>query len=274
MEKIKDALEKAKIQQSGQVSGFATKQNKPTGNLPTTNDALASIVYSETAVVGLDPAVLENNRIVAQNKHDPASWVFDSLRTQVLQKMEENNWRTIAIVSPTPESGKSVVGINLAISIAQQPQKTVMLVDFDLRKPRVAQYLGIKREKSINNFLAGNAQLSEIIVNPSIPRLTIVPTNKPVSQSSETLSSSNIQNLIVELKDRYDSRIVIFDLPPLLNTDDAMVLLPQVDCVLLVVGNGQNTESEIADAMRLLTKTNILGVVVNRAEVEARAYYY
>ena len=149
-----------------------------------------------------------------------------------------------------------------------------MLVDFDLRKPRIAEYLGIKREKSINNFLAGNAELSEIIVNPSIPRLTVVPTNKPVSQSSETLSSSNIQKLIIELKERYDSRIVIFDLPPLLNADDAMVLLPQVDCILLVVGNGQNTESEIAETMRLLTKSNILGVVVNRAEVEARAYYY
>jgi capsular exopolysaccharide synthesis family protein len=274
MEKIKDALEKAKILQSGQSSELGTNQNKPASIRPISNDALASIVYSETAVVKLDPAILENNRIVAQNKHDPTSWVFDSLRTQVLQKMEENNWRTIAIVSPTPESGKSVVAINLAISIAQQPQKTAMLVDFDLRKPRVAEYLGIKREKSINNFLSGNAQLSEIIVNPSIPRLTIVPTNKPVSQSSETLSSSNIQKLIIELKERYDSRVVIFDLPPLLNADDAMVLLPQVDCVLLVVGNGQNSESEITETMRLLTKSNILGVVVNRAEVEARAYYY
>ncbi len=274
MEKIKDALQKAKTQQSGQTPGFATKHNKSTSKLSISNEELQSIVYNESAVVKLDPAILENHRIVAQNKHDPASWIFDSLRTQVLQKMEENNWRTIAIVSPTPESGKTVVAINLAISIAQQLQKTAMLVDFDLRKPRVAQYLGIKREKSINNFLAGNAELSEVIVNPSIPRLTIVPTNKPVSQSSETLSSTNIQKLIIELKERYDSRIVIFDLPPLLNADDAMVLLPQVDCVLVVVGNGQNTESEIVEAMRLLTKSNILGVVVNRAEVEARAYYY
>ena len=274
MEKIKDALEKAKIQQLGNKAPiFETKKSK-SSNILGSNDALQSIIYSETAVVKLDPATLENYRIVAHNKHDPNSWVFDSLRTQVLQKMEENNWRTIAIVSPTPESGKSVIAINLAISIAQQPQKTAMLVDFDLRKPHVAQYLGIKREKSINNFLAGDAELSEIIVNPSIPRLTIVPTNKPVSQSSETLSSSNIQKLIIELKERYESRIVIFDLPPLLNADDAMVLLPQVDCVLLVVGNGQNTESEIAEAMRLLTKSNILGVVVNRAEVEVRPYYY
>ena len=274
MEKIKDALEKAKIQQLGNKAPiFETKKSKSSNTLHSDN-AFQSIIYSETAVVKLDPATLENYRIVAHNKHDPNSWVFDSLRTQVLQKMEENNWRTIAIVSPTPESGKSVIAINLAISIAQQPQKTAMLVDFDLRKPRVAQYLGIKREKSINNFLAGDAELSEIIVNPSIPRLTIVPTNNPVSQSSETLSSSSVQKLIIELKERYDSRIVIFDLPPLLNADDAMVLLPQVDCVLLVVGNGQNTETEIAETMRLLAKSSILGVVVNRAAVEVRAYYY
>jgi protein-tyrosine kinase len=274
MEKIKDALEKAKNQQTGQKTVYTTKQNNSPRVLPKSDDELRTIAYSETTVLKLDAAVLENYRIVAQNKHDPASWMFDSLRTKVLQRMEENKWRTMAIVSPTPESGKTVVAINLAISIAQQPQKTAMLVDFDLRKPRVAQYLGIKREKSINNFLAGDADLSEIIVNPSIPRLTIVPTNKPVSQSSETLSSSSIQKLIIELKERYDSRIVIFDLPPLLNADDAMVVLPQVDCVLLVVGDGLNTESEITEAMRLLTKSNILGVVVNRAEVEARAYYY
>jgi hypothetical protein len=274
MEKIKDALEKAKNQPSRNDAVFATKLDKSLRKLPKSDDALHSIVYSDTAVVKLDPAVLENNRIVAQNKHDPASWVFDSLRTQVLQKMEENNWRTIAIVSPTPEAGKTVVAINLAISIAQQPQKTALLVDFDLRKPRIAQYLGIKREKSINNYLAGNATLSEIIVNPSIPRLTILPTNKPVSQSSETLSSSNIQRLITELKDRYDSRIVIFDLPPILSVDDAMVLLPQVDCVLIVVGDGQHTEHELIETKRLLSKSNILGVVVNRTEVETKAYYY
>lgn len=274
MEKIKDALEKAKILGGSERPVSTATQNRTFNKLSKDDDKLKSIVYNKANIVKLDSEHLENNRIVAQNKHDPMSWVFDSLRTQVLQKMEENNWRTIAIISPTPEAGKTVVAINLAISIAQQPQKTAMLVDFDLRKPRIAQCLGIKREKSINNFLAGDAELSEIIVNPGIPRLTIVPTNKPVNQSSETLSSNSIQKLIIELKERYDSRIVIFDLPPILNADDAMVLLPQVDCVLVVVGNGQHTETEIAETMRLLTKSNILGVVVNRAEVEPRAYYY
>lgn len=272
MEKIKDALSKAKAQQNIQVKQ-PTAPNTKKQDFLIDDNKLESIIYSETTVIQLKPTHLENCRIVAQNKHEPASWAFDSLRTQVLQKMEENNWRTIAVISPTPEAGKTVVAINLAISIAQQPQKTAMLVDFDLRKPRVAQYLGIKPEKSINDFLDGNAELSEIIVNPSIPRLTIVPTNKPVNQSSETLSSSKIKKLIIELKERYDSRVVIFDLPPLLNADDAMVLLPQVDCVLLVLGNGLHTESDIEETMRLLTKSNILGAVVNRAEVESRTYY-
>lgn len=273
MEKIKDALDKAKNEHNSQRSASTVIRNKIVDKFSKDNE-LKAIVYNENNVIQLNAEHLENNRIVALNKHDPMSWVFDSLRTQVLQKMEENNWRTIAVVSPTPESGKSVITINLAISIAQQPQKTAMIVDFDLRKPRIAQYLGIKREKSMNNFLSGDVTLSEIIVNPGIPRLTVIPTNKPVKQSSETLSSNQIQKLIIELRERYESRVIIFDLPPILNTDDAMVLLPQVDCVLLVMGNGQHTESEISETMRLLSKSNILGVVVNRAEVPSRDYYY
>lgn len=273
MEKIKDALDKAKVRRTSQVRK-PLGELKSNSNLAQIDDELNSIVYKETSVVQLDVAHLEKNRIVAQNDNNPASWIFDSLRTQVLQKMEENNWRTVAIVSPTPAAGKSNISINLAVSIAKQPQKSVMLVDFDLRRPSIAQYLGLNQEKSFNDFLEGHANLSEIIVNPGIPQLTIIPTNKPVKKSSESLSSARVKKLIVELKERYDSRVVIFDLPPILNADDAMVLLPQVDCVLLVVGNGLHTESEISETMRLLTRYNILGVVVNKAEVESRNYYY
>jgi protein-tyrosine kinase len=269
MEKIKDALSKSKVQRGDgglQSTVIRSKAAKVEDEL--------KIVYSKTRVVQLDQIHLENNRIVAQNKNDPTGWIFDSLRTQVLQKMEENNWRTMAIVSPTEASGKSVIAINLAISIAKLPQKTAMLVDFDLRRPSVARYLGLKQEKSINDFIAGNTKLPEIIINPGIPHLTVLPTNRPVKQSSETLSSKSIQNLVIELRERYDSRIVVFDLPPILNADDAMVLLPQVDCVLLVLSNGAHMESEITQTMRLLTKSNILGVVVNKVETDPRTYYY
>jgi capsular exopolysaccharide synthesis family protein len=274
MEKIKDALVKAKVDSGVILQRGVLKNGKKALKFKHVDEELKSIVYTKSAIVHLNNDHLETNRIVAQNKHDPASWVFDSIRTQVLQIMEENKWRTLAVVSPTPASGKTLVAINLAISIAQQPHKTAILVDFDLRKPRVAEYLGLKQEKSMNDFLEGNIEeLSEIIVNPGIPRLTIIPTNKTVNKSAENLSSGAVQELVIDLKDRYDSRVVIFDLPPLLNVDDAMVVLPLVDCVLLVVADGEHTESELNDTMRLLSKSNIVAVVANKAEVEVRSYY-
>lgn len=279
MEKIKDALAKAKIENAEtKVSSKAAAPNaviqKGTKGFPDTENELGMISYLNTPVIKLDSAHLEKNRIVAQSKSDMNSYSFDSLRTQIIQKMEENNWRTIAVVSPTPQSGKTLISINLAISIAHQPQKTAILVDFDLRRPKVASYLGIHTEKSMNDYLQNKAQLKDIMINPGIERLVVVPTMKPVSKSAETLSSNKVTNLISELRDRYDSRIVIFDCPPVLNSDDAMVLLPQVDCILLVIANGMSTQSEIEETLHHLPKDNLLGIVLNKAEIESKAYYY
>ncbi|MES2579485.1 MAG: CpsD/CapB family tyrosine-protein kinase [Pseudomonadota bacterium] len=279
MEKIKDALAKAKIENVGNKVSTTTVQpevvtQQTVKGFPNTENELGQITYLNTPIIKLDNAHLEKNRIVAHTKSDLNSYSFDSLRTQILQKMEENNWRTIAVVSPTPQSGKTLVSINLAISIAHQPQKTAILVDFDLRRPKVATYLGIHTEKSMNDYLQDKAPLKDIMINPGIDRLVIVPTMKPVSKSAEILSSKKVTSLITELRERYESRIVIFDCPPVLNSDDAMVLLPQVDCILLVIANGMSTQSEIEETLHHLPKNNLLGVVLNKAEIESKAYYY
>jgi len=187
--------------------------------------------------------------------------------------MEANGWRTVAITSPTPEAGKTVVSINLAMSIAHQTEKTAMLVDFDLRRPKIAAYLGLPPGKSLNEVLDGDAEVQEALVNPGLARLVVLPTNRPVPKSSETLSSRKVGKLVQELRERYAERVVIFDLPPLLNVDDAMSILPQIDCVLMVVANGMSSQAELEDCMRLLPSANVVGVVLNKAEVEAKTYY-
>lgn len=278
MEKIKEALAKAKQYAKHKVPEIkhdaVARSQIIKSNFTDTENELGNIAYQNTTVVKLDSRHLEKNRIVAHIKNNAITGVFDSLRTQVLQKMEENNWRTLAIVSPTPGSGKTLTAINLAISIAQQPHKTAVLVDFDLRRPRIANYLGIHTEKSLNDFLGGKAEIHEVMVNPSIPRLVILPTQKPVSRSAETLSSGVVANLIKELKERYKSRVVIFDLPPMLNSDDAMVILPQIDCILMVVASGMSTETEIEETLHHLPKENMLGVMLNRADIQEKSYYY
>lgn len=287
MEKIKGAIEKARLAAGQSILSQekrVVRTERPTVNpvapiketqtAASTEADVVPIDYEKTQVVKLDLNHLDKNRIIALNERDPRTSIFDSLRTQVIQKMEENNWRTLAIISPTPGCGKTSIAINLAISIAEQPQKTAILVDFDLRRPRVASYLGLKTEKSMNDFLNGSADLQDILVNPSVPRLVVLPTNRPVNKSSEMLASSKISNLIKELKGRYDSRIVVIDLPPMLNSDDAMVVLQQVDCALMIVGNGLVNEADINESMRLLAKTNLLGIVINKAEdVQVRDYY-
>lgn len=278
MERIKQAMDKAKSLHANEPAKRETapQQNRHTTTAasPQAADGLENVNYNQTRVVKLREELLEKNRIVAYNKNDAMSMNFDVLRTHVLQKMEENGWRTLAITSPTPESGKTVIAINLAMSIAQQTNKSAILVDFDLRRPKIGNYLGLPMEKSLNDLLEGTVELADVLVNPDIPRLVVLPTKHPIKNSSETLSSKKISNLISELRNRYESRIVILDLPPVLISDDAIALLPQVDCVLMVVANATSTKQEIQESLRLISTANLLGTVFNKAEIEPRAYYY
>jgi protein-tyrosine kinase len=248
------------------------KQVSPQVPLTGKPGELGALNYVQTKVVPLSAEHLERQRIVAFNKNSTMGWAFDLLRTQVLKTMEENGWRTLAITSPTPEAGKTVLAINLAMSIAHYTTKTALLVDFDLRRPKVGDYLDLPMEQSLNDLLSGQAELQDVLVNPTLPRFVVLPTRKPVPLSTEVLSSPQVGNLITDLRERYDSRIVIFDLPPLLSSDDAITVLPKFDCVLLVVANGMSSKKEIEDSLHHLATANLIGTVLNKAEPESRSY--
>lgn len=275
MERIKQAVEKdKKLHPRNSGRPEQPFQSRVPHAAEAQQQELEDINYKQTRVIKLEMEHLGKNRIFAFSKNNAMSMNIDLLRTQVLQKMKENGWRTLAITSPTPEAGKTVVAINLAMSIAQQTDKTAMLVDFDLRRPKIGAYLGIPMEKSLNDLLDGTAELPDILINPDMPRLVVLATKKPVSKSSETLSSKKISGLISDLRERYESRIIIFDLPPVLVIDDALALLPQIDCVLMVVASGMSTKREIEDSLRHLPAAKLIGTVFNKAEAKPTDHYY
>jgi len=279
MERIKQAIEKVKKQDSIAKKRHAElEQEKATAsfNPNSSHDQieLEDFIYERTRKVNVQYSHLEKHRIVSFNKSNAMSMNFDLLRTLVLQKMKENNWRTLAITSPTPEAGKTVVAINLAMSIAQQTNYTALLADFDLRRPKIGTYFGIPMEKSLNEFLDGTAELSDVLVNPQMPKLVVLPTKIPVRKSSEILSSKKITDLIKDLRERYESRIVVFDLPPVLVSDDVIALMPQIDCVLMVVANGMSTKKEIEDSLSLLPSEKLIGTILNKADSESMGDYY
>ena len=265
MERIKLAIEKARAQaeESSPLHAVqAVAQDVSRLRQPRSGPA-SDIVYTRTKVVSLDPAHLARHRVIAANKADPQSNVFDVLRTHLLQNVADNGWRTVAVTAPTPGCGKSTVAVNLALSIARQERPTILLADFDLRRPKIGSYLGLNVNAGLSAYLEGQKPLSDVLVNPGTPGLVVLPNEKPCENAAETLVNQKVQSLVSELSSRYESRLVLFSIPALLGGDDALAFLPNVDCVLLVVGNGKTTKTELEESMRLLQNKDLAGVVLN-----------
>src|SRR5215469_11254709 len=172
MEKIRQAVERAKSASSEEPLRPITASHGPGApqapppsptqkSKPTVNPAAQAPHFKD---VELNWQKLEQQRIVAHNAADPRSKAFDMLRTQVLQSMDQKNWRFLAITSPTAGCGKTVTAINLALSIARQPERSSLLIDMDLQRPSVASCLGLKSRDGVHGVLEGRTALADAIM--------------------------------------------------------------------------------------------------------------
>lgn len=268
MERIKQALDKARDQQQASTPGQppVTQSEAP--------EPEQGITYTKTSVISVSPKALHNNRVVAANEDDPIAASYKVLRTQVLQRLRANDWNSLAITSPTEGCGKTLTSINLAISLAREVNHTVLLVDLDLRRPKLHTYFPGIPGLGISDYLLDAVELNNVLINPGIERLVILPGHKAFTHSSETLSSPRMVQLVEELKARYPSRIVLFDLPPVLSSDDVIAFAPYVDAALLVVEDGQTQKKELKRAVELLESINILGTVLNKVSEGELTHYY
>ncbi len=274
MERIKRALELARRQREQDPS--APKGPRLADDLQqTVATELEAIRYTQTRVEPVDIEALAERRVVARQPRDPRATQINILRTKVLQMMETRGWRTIAVTSAAPAAGKSFLAANLAASIAMQVDYTALVVDADMHHPSIAGYFGIEASVGLGDYLSSDIPLSSIMINPGMERLVLLPGRREVSvDSSGLLATPRMSKLVEELKTRYPSRVVLFDLPPLLVTDDALAFLPSVDCALLVVESNVNTEKEVREAVNLLKGTNLLGTVFNKAMQSPDGPYY
>lgn len=260
MERIKEALERARQerQQAGGAFGAAVSR----GAAPT---APSQIVYTQTRQAEVSKEFLRGKRIISGFDPDSFTDAYRILRTQVLQRLRENKWNVLAVTSPGLNEGKTLTAINLAISLAMEVNYTVLLVDADLRHPNVHTYFGLEPEFGLSDYLLSDKPLQEILVHPGIQGLVVLPGGKPLANSSEMLSSPKMSRLVEELKTRYPSRIVLFDLPPLLATSDAIAFAPYVDAALLVLEEGKTSTQDAQYATELLKDTHLIGAVLNKS---------
>jgi protein-tyrosine kinase len=235
----------------------------------------SSSLDAQTADVRLNAAHLERCRIVAHGSSSEHGRYYDMLRTQVLQEMDKKSWQFLAVTSPTAGCGKTVTACNLAMSIARLPERSVLLVDLDLRKPMVANYLGIESAGGVLGVLEGRASLQAAILQAGIGpnKFMVLPGTVSTPGSSEWMASQTMGTLLQAIKREFRSRIVIFDLPPMLLGDDVISILPRMDATLLVAGIGSTSVSDIKECQKHLQRTPVVRVVVNKATETAGSYY-
>lgn len=273
MERIKQALERARSERDtpGSLTGpVGTSDRARREEAPALE---GSITYTQTRVLPIQRDVLRSHRIMLDWDNNAVTQAYKMLRTQVLQRMIANQWRSLAVTSAGKGAGKTVTAINLALSLAREVNHTVLLVDLDLRHPNIHNCLGIKSQFGISDFLLHDASLPEMLINPGIDRLVVLPGREPIFNSSEMLRSPKMVRLIDELKSRYPQRLVICDLPPLLAADDALAFSPYVDAVLLVIEEGRTRRADIEKAQDLLAETNVIGTVLNKSDEPGHPIY-
>jgi capsular exopolysaccharide synthesis family protein len=188
------------------------------------------------------------------------------LRTQVMHRLRENNWNVLGVTSPGEGEGKTLTATNLAISIAMETTQTVLLVDADLRNPSAQSLFGLEGLRGLVDYLLDDVPVSELLLHPGIDRFAFLPGGRSLAHSTETLTSPKMTALVRELKHRYASRIIVFDLPPLLRVADVLAFSPYTDALLLVVEEGHTTTEDVERAVQLVKgATPVLGTVLNKA---------
>jgi Mrp family chromosome partitioning ATPase len=284
MDRIREAVIRARNvgeaanAQNASVQPAARQPETPSNQPPRTPSNrfgdIGSADASRFARIACDFDRFAQNRIIS-NEQDPVLNAYRVLRTRVLQKMEENNWRTLAVVSPGSGVGKTVTAINLAIAIGSKEGSRSTLVDLDFYRPRIASYLGFTTPPSILDFFEGKQSLEAVTVRPDLTDTLVIANERVTRRGAEYLTSPKADELIDLAVRDFRSRVVIFDLSPLLGCDDAIAFLPKVDCVLLVAASGQTRVHELKEAKRILSRSNLVGSVLNKAPaaLTANAYY-
>src|SRR5271156_819897 len=237
---------------------------------------------AKTAREGANPKRLmiarsskEAVEMVAQSRpHSQMAESYRALRTSLLLTNLGAPPKVIMVTSALPQEGKTTTSMNTALVLAQKGIR-VLLIDADLRRPSIHKILGMGPRSGLSNVLTGSATLQQTITRSSIlPNLSILPAGTPPPNPAELLASSNMRDVLEELRGQYDH--IVVDTPPTLSVTDAVVLSPRADAIVLVIRSGQTTKQALRRSRDILMRVNakVSGVLLNAVDLSSPDYYY
>lgn len=228
--------------------------------------------FERLAATGMVTPDAERSQLAEEFRHIKRPLLLNAFGEGALPRSNRN---LIMVTSARPHEGKTFTAINLALSIALERDRTVLLVDADVARPSVARVLDFPGTAGLVDFLADHdRRLSDLMLQTSLPKLRILPAGRRHAHSTELLASESMQQLAQELADRYSDRVVVFDSPPLLATSEAAVLAGLMGQVVMVVEAGKTKQQELKEAIALLNPEQYIGFVLNKSSRPFGAEYY
>jgi len=283
MSRIEKAMERAaRLRQGTAPPAVGIPEPAPVlkESVPPRSEALqAKQRQHQTHVAPPQPAVMiEPDNPFLVNLNTPYSHIgeeFRKLKAALVKLTTGDVFRnTVLITSAVPHEGKSVTALNLAISLAQEYDHTVLLVDADFRRPSIHRYLGIELGKGFSDCLQGTAEIGDVIIPTGIGRLSVVTAGSEIPNPVELFASQKTDVMIAEMKNRYHDRFIIFDSPPVLPFAEARTLAHRADGVLFVVKEQLASQKNVKEAIEALKGCHMLGMVYNDTIIDRRDEKY
>jgi protein-tyrosine kinase len=265
MDRIQTAIAKARATRDGATSSARPRTSN--ANLP--QETQDGDPWGSLKEIQLSPNILDENRIVA-HRPGAASTGFDLMRTNLLRQLRDNKWTRVAVTSPGPGCGKTTVALNLAFSLSRLADIKVMVLELDLRHPSILQALGLDRFQNFAGVLAG-AESAPIQITRWGKNLAFGLNSVAVPSPAELLSSERAADVVDAIEAAYRPDVILFDMPPMLVSDDTLAFLDQVDCALVVAAAEETPVNEIDQCGKeLAARTQVLGVVLNKCRMMER----
>ena len=250
-------------------SDDGARPGTPLGGLPRAEPL--HIEYSSTRVLTDALARLQRTHGVVKPDRSELAEAFKMLRNQVLQRMRADGHNLLAVTSPRRIEGKSLTAVNLALTIAADFDSAVLLVDADLSGRGLQSMFGLDGAKGLSDHLAHGVPIADLLINPGVARFVLLPAGQQAAQNSAELLATRVaQQSILEMKHRYPDRYIIIDLPPALDTADALAFLPQVETTLVVVEEHTTSLQDLESLADLLAPFNLIGTVMSQVRQTER----
>jgi exopolysaccharide/PEP-CTERM locus tyrosine autokinase len=274
MSRIEEALEKAARMRNGKgANDTVVKELVKTPFAPSANTRYPLPDSNDSKFTVKSPMLVTVN-----DPHSHSAEEYRKLKSVLVSLTRQDEFRnTLMITSSVSGEGKSVTALNLAITLAQEFDHTVLLVDADLRKPSLHGYFGLEPKIGLSDCLQDRIDLSDALIKTGIGKLTLLPAGKSVRNPVELFSSQKTTDLFQEMKHRYPDRYIIIDTPPVLLFAETLSLSYLVDGVVFLVREGMASVQNITDALASLKGTPILGMVYNdvsQESIDSRYSYY